>query len=150
MKFSTALRHNRRAPRVELCRAPCFYAASPAGPWAPWACWEGAFEGEWAVWGDGPSGPMGPFGVFPKLFRVDGYFELAISSGWHLRVEHSPNPNTQNTKPTPEKVCLEPPPGRPWDEARQNAQNAQIRVWKCMLGAMCLGRGPRIGHGSRE
>jgi hypothetical protein len=32
--------------------------------------------------GNGPSGPMGLFGVFPKLFRMDGYFEwIAFSNG---------------------------------------------------------------------
>ena len=98
--FSPALRHNRRAPRVELCRNAAyshrhrcrsvFSLAGSAQRCGPRAKGLGPL-------GRGPSGPLGPFGaqgpfgalgVFPKPFRVDGYYEwMAIQSGWLLRVD---------------------------------------------------------------
>ena len=86
-EFSTALRHNRRAPREQLKRndltrtatltllvftPPHRRAHGPHGPFG-----KGPFGG------NGPSGPMGPFGghseAIPngKLFRMTSYSEAS-------------------------------------------------------------------------
>ena len=86
-KFSTALRHNRRAPRVELSRnatdshrhyvALCFFQVRRRA--APRA--QGPREGALR-------GPLGALGVIPKPLRMDGHYEWkVISIGTPFRME---------------------------------------------------------------
>ena len=142
--FSTALRHNRRAPREQLKRndltrtatltllvftPPHRRAHGPHGPFG-----KGPFGG------NGASGPMGPFGVFPKPFRVDGYFEwMAITSGWLLRVDGSfagNMPGTQIPKipNRPQIDLLHLLKGHGIRPAR--IPKCQIGPWKCMFVAI--------------
>ena len=136
--FSTALRHNLRAPREQLKRNDLtrtailtllVYAASPAGPWAPWAIWEGGRLG-----GMGPLGPWGPLGYFRSHFEW-----MAISSGWLLRVDGSfagNMPGTQIPKiPNRTQIdLLHLLKGHGIRPAR--IPKCQIGPWKCMFVAI--------------
>jgi len=91
-EFSTALRHNRRAPREELNRndltrnailtllvftPPRQRAHRPHGPFEKGAAW-----GEWALWAHGALWGISEAISSGWLFRVDGYYEwMAVSLG---------------------------------------------------------------------